>query len=886
MLTASLLYATCLLYAQQSPPPYKNPKLPIEQRVEDLLARMTPEEKFWQCFMIPGEVKPGEEAKYTHGIFGFQVSAAGANSNAAGQMLQYNATEGARQLAEKINRNQRYFIEQSRLGIPIIAFDEALHGLVRGGATAFPQSIGLAATWDTALVANVANAIALEGKVRGIRQILSPVINLANDVRWGRVEETYGEDPWLSAMMGVAFMGAFERMGIVTTPKHLLANVGEGGRDSYPIYWSEWYLRQTHLLPFEWAFKKAGTRSVMTSYNSVNGEPSTSHNWILKTWLKDEIGFKGFIISDASATGGANVLHMTAADYPASSAQAMNGGLDVIFQTDYDHYKLFIPPFEDGRIGARRLDDAVRGVLRAKFELGLFENPYVDVADIEKMVSMQKQKALAREAAAKTVVLLKNEGMLPLKPGIKKLAVIGEDAMAARLGGYSGPGNGKVSILQGLEKAMPAGTTVQYAAGYTRKERDWITVPAALLTHTLDGKTNKGLKAEYFSNIDLSGTPALVRSDAQVSFNWTLYGPYEKLARDFYSVRWTGTLTPDADGAYQIGLEGNDGYRLYLNDSLWVNRWEKQSFSTTTKPYTFKKGKPVQVRIEFKEPQGNAHIRLVWNKGATNNRSQLQQQAVQLARQADAVVLVAGIHEGEFQDRAMLSLDHGQEELIEAVAATGKPVTVLLVGGSAITLSKWLNKVNAVAMVWYPGEEGGHGVADVLTGKENPAGRLPITFPVYEAQLPLSYWHLPTGRGDDYHNLSGEPLFPFGYGLSYTCFLYSNLSLENSTIKKGESTQVTCTVSNAGAYDGDEVVQLYLRDELASLARPVMELKGFQRIHLRKGESRKVSFAITPDMLEMFDAKGKRVIEPGDFRVMIGSSSRDLKLKSTLKVTE
>jgi beta-glucosidase len=211
---------------------------------------------------------------------------------------------------------------------------------------------------------------------------------------------------------------------------------------------------------------------------------------------------------------------------------------------------------------------------------------------------------------------------------------------------------------------------------------------------------------------------------------------------------------------------------------------------------------------------------------------------------------------------------------------------VLLVGGSAITLSKWLNKVNAVAMVWYPGEEGGHGVADVLTGKENPAGRLPITFPVYEAQLPLSYWHLPTGRGDDYHNLSGEPLFPFGYGLSYTCFLYSNLSLENSTIKKGESTQVTCTVSNAGAYDGDEVVQLYLRDELASLARPVMELKGFQRIHLRKGESRKVSFAITPDMLEMFDAKGKRVIEPGDFRVMIGSSSRDLKLKSTLKVTE
>jgi beta-glucosidase len=266
--------------------PYKNAALPIEKRVEDLLVRMTPEEKFWQMFMIPGELKPGEEYKYFKGIFGLQVSATSANGDAAGQLLQYNAAENGKALAQKINGIQKYFVEKSRLGIPIIAFDEALHGLVRGGATAFPQAIALAATWDTALMREVATAIALETKVRGIRQILSPVINLASDVRWGRTEETYGEDPFLCAAMGVAFMGAFERMGIITTPKHFLANVGEGGRDSYPIQWSEWYLRQTHLVPFKAAIEKAGTRSIMTAYNSVNGKPSTANDWLLTDWLK------------------------------------------------------------------------------------------------------------------------------------------------------------------------------------------------------------------------------------------------------------------------------------------------------------------------------------------------------------------------------------------------------------------------------------------------------------------------------------------------------------------------------------------------------------------------------------------------------------------------
>lgn len=878
-----LFGCTCIAHAQTTLP-YKSPALTVEQRINDLLSRMTPEEKFWQLFMIPGELKSGEEPKYHHGIFGFQVSAQSANGDAAGQMLQYNATDDAKALATKINSIQRYFIEKSRLGIPLIFFDETLHGLVRGGATSFPQAIALAATWDTSLMAEVANAITIETKARGIRQTLSPVINLASDVRWGRTEETYGEDPFLSAAMGVAYMGAFERMGIITTPKHFLANVGEGGRDSYPIHWSEWYLRQTHLVPFKAAIEKAGVRSIMTAYNSVNGKPSTANDWLLTDWLKKETGFKGFVISDASATGGSTVLHMTASDYPASGQQAIAAGLDVIFQTDYEHYKLFIPPFLNGQLSSARIDDAVRRVLSSKFELGLFENPYVDVSDIDKLVSVTKQKNIAAKAAQKSIVLLKNEGALPLSKNIKKLAVIGEDAVEARLGGYSGPGNGKISILDGLKNALPTTTTVNFAQGYTRKDEVLTTIPSRYFSFINDGKKTEGLQGRYFNNMDFSGEPVMKRTDANINFRWTLYAPDSKLPRDFFAVRWEGLLTIDSSGTFQIGLEGNDGYRLYLNDSLLVDQSVKRSFTTVTKPYLFEKGKAYRLRVDFTEPIGNAHIRLVWNKDVNNPWQKLQQEAVALARVSDAIVLVAGIHEGEFQDRALLSLDHHQEELIEAVAAVGKPVTVLLVGGSAITMSKWLDKVNAVAMVWYPGEEGGRGVAAILTGKENPAGRLPITFPLHEAQLPLSYWHLPTGRGDDYHNLSAQPLFPFGFGLSYTHFQYNNIRLEKDSIAQGETTRLTFSLSNTGDYDGEEVVQLYLRDELASVARPVMELKGFQRISLKKGETKTLHFDITPDMLSMLNAQNQTVTEPGDFRIMIGASSRDIHLKTTLRL--
>jgi beta-glucosidase len=888
-ITASLL--SCILLAsiaqaQSSKPPYKNPSLPIDQRVADLLSRMTPEEKFWQLFMIPSSTDvlttPPDKQAYKNGIFGFQLSAAAQGNNNAEQMLKYNATESGAVVVKKLNAIQKYFVDETRLGIPIIAFDEALHGLVREGATSFPQAIALAATFDTLLMSRVATAIATESKARGIRQILSPVINIATDVRWGRVEETYGEDPFLQSEMGVAFVRPFEKMGIITTPKHLIANVGDGGRDSYPIHLNERYLEEIHFPPFKAVFTRGGTRSVMTSYNSLDGSPMSANDWMLNQKLKKEWKFDGFVISDAGAVGGSLVLHNTSPEYATSGAQTINAGMDVIFQTAYDHYKLFLPAFLDGRVDSKKLDEAVGRVLKAKFQLGLFENPYI-TADHLKKISAAEQKNIAREASIKSMVLLKNENQtLPLSKQIKSIAVIGSDATEGRLGGYSGPGNGVVTLLQGIKKRA-GNVKVNYAAGADRNETEWSVIPSANLK-TQDGKP--GLTAEYFNNIDLSGKASLTRTDAQLNFHWTLYGPDEKLGNSFYSARWTGYISSPKSGKIKIGLDGNDGFRLYINNKILIDRWTKQTYSTELVDFNFEKDQPYFVRVEFKETVGNAHIRLIWDADVKSDWEQKIDEAVQVAKQSDVAIVVAGIHEGEFQDRALLSLPGHQEELINSVAATGKPVVVVLVGGSAITMDSWINNVSSILDIWYPGEEGGNALAQVLFGDASPAGRLPITFPKHEAQLPLVYNHKPTGRGDDYHNMSGLPLFPFGYGLTYTTFEYSDIRIERLSIKKNESTQVQFELKNTGTFESDEVVQLYIKDELASVSRPVLELKGFQRVHLKPGESKTLNFVITPEMLEMLDAQLKAVVEPGEFRVMIGGSSRDIYLNAVLEVVE
>ena len=850
----------------RAPLPYRNPRLSAAARARDLLGRMTLEEKFWQLFMIPGDLDDTTH-DYSHGIFGLQIATVDSG----------DAASVARAHAARINRIQRYFVERTRLGIPIIPFDEAVHGLVRPGATMFPQAVALAATWDTGLVARVARAIARETGTRGIRQVLSPVLNIASDVRWGRVEETYGEDPYLASLMGRAFVAAFEQAGIVATPKHFVANVGEGGRDSYPADVDERTLAERFFPPFRDAITAAHARSIMTAYNSVGGIPATQNRALLAGTLQHDWGFAGFVISDAAATAGPVVLQHTEATTASAAADALAAGLDVIFQSSYEQHRPYLDAFRRGLIPRAVIDSAVARVLRVKFALGLFEHPYVDPDSAAYWNGNAAHRALARAAARASIVLLANaRGILPLARGSKKIAVIGRDAAAARLGGYSGPGVAPVSILDGIRAAAGAAAVVGYAPGPGRTTRDYVTVAAQWLA--------PGLHAEYFDNNTLAGTPRIVRTDSAVDFRWTLNAPARGIPYDWYSARWTGTLTVPPGGVRRLGIAGNDGYRLYLDGALVLDDWTKRSYGTRLADVVLQAGSTHALTLEYFESTGNARLRLVWDAGLADDWRAQSDSAAALARLSDVAIVVAGIEEGEFRDRALLELPGHQEELIAAVAATGTPTVVVLVGGSAITMSHWLDRVDAVLDVWYPGEQGGNAVADVLFGDANPAGRLPITFPVAAGQLPLSYDHEPTGRGDDYVDLTGQPLFPFGYGLSYTTFAYSALAVTPDTIGPRDTATVVCRIRNSGARAGDEVVQLYLHDEVASVARPVMALAGFTRVHLDAGEEREVRFTLPPERLRLFDRTGRWVVEPGDFRVMIGASSKDIRLRGVLVV--
>jgi beta-glucosidase len=871
-LTLLILLAAAALAPPQTPP-YRDARLPVADRVQDLLGRMTLEEKFWQLFMIPGDLdNPAND--YSKGIFGLQISTAAAG-----------ATGTARGHAERINAIQRYFVEKTRLGIPIIPFEEAVHGLPRDGATMFPQAIALAATWDTALVSRVAAAVAREAGSRGIRQVLSPVINIADDVRWGRVEETYGEDPLLSSEMGRAFIEAFERAGIVATPKHFIANVGEGGRDSYPIDHSERLLLERYLPPFETAVRQAHARSVMTAYNSVDGSPATQNARLLNGILKHDWDFQGFVISDAAATGGATVLHMTEPNTPVAAQHAFAAGLDVVFQSSYGQQRPYLDAFQRGLIPGPVIDAAVARVLRVKFELGLFEHPYVDPDEAATWNGHADHRALARHAARESIVLLKNDRRtLPLAKTLGSVAVIGVDAVEARLGGYSGPGVEKIAILDGIKQKLPPSARISYRPGPGRLTRGLVTVPAEFLRAAAAFESRPGLTGEYFDNNRLEGAPRQTRLDARMDFRWTLNSPGRGIPFDWYSVRWTGSIVAPAAGVRRIGVEGNDGYRLYLDDALVIDNWTKQSYGSRLAPVEWTPGASHRIRLEYFESTGNARLKLLWDAGVIDDSRARIDEAVALARQSDVAIVVAGVEEGEFRDRAILRLPGRQEELIQDVAAAGKPVVVVLIGGSAVTMSSWLDRVGAAVDAWYPGEQGGHAIADVLFGDADPAGRLPITFPMAEGQLPLSYDHKPTGRGDDYVDLTGMPLFPFGFGLSYTAFEYSGLRIEPATVDASGTATVRATVRNTGARAGDEVVQLYVRDVLASVARPVMALEGFERVSLAPGESKDVSFQLGSRHLRMLGQDMRWVVEPGAFRVMIGGSSKDIRLRGELIV--
>lgn len=859
LLLCALLATPVAGGAQVVSAPYRDASLPAEQRVSDLLARMTPTEKFWQVFMVPGD-RDDPAHDWSAGAFGVQVVAVDSGPDVA------------RRHAARINAIQHFFVDSTRLGIPIIPFDEALHGLMRPGATVFPQAIGLAATWDTALMAEVATAVASETRSRGIRQVLSPVVNLSRDGRWGRTEETYGEDPLLASAMGRAFIRPFEAMGVVTTPKHFVANVGDGGRDSWPIEASERELRETWFPPFRAAID-AGARSLMTAYNAVNGVPASQNHYLLTEVLRDRWGFDGFVISDAAATGGATVLQMTEASIATSARHALEAGLDVIFQSNWEQHRPWLRAFLDGSVPDSLIDRAVARVLRAKFELGLFEDPFID-PDRAASLDWLRHDALAREAAVQGMVLLRNSGVLPLTRSRQRITLIGEDAVAPRFGGYSGSGRRVASILDGL-RGSP--NVVAYAPGPGRTSERWQVVPEEAFPG--------GLAVALWDDPMMRGEPRATRIDARLDFASTFNAPARGIRTDWYGIRWTGELVVPADRPRRLAVTGDDGYRLWVDDSLVIDSWQQVSFGTRAVPSALAAGSRHTVRLEFREGAGYGRVKLVWDDDDHDRDEARITEAEALAQSSDVAIVVAGVEEGEFRDRASLALPGRQEELIRRVAATGTPTVVVIIGGGPVTMPS-LDAVDAVVMAWYPGEQGGHAVADVLLGHADPGGRLPMTFPMAEGQLPLSYDHRPTGRGNDYLDLTGRPLFPFGFGLSYTRFTYDSLEIVPGRVAaSGPATvSVRFVVRNVGQRPGTEVAQLYLRDELASVVRPVRWLARFGKLHLAPGESRRVEWRLNAGDFELLDLDLDPVIEPGTFRVMVGRSSRDIRLAGTVEV--
>jgi beta-glucosidase len=731
------------------------------------------------------------------------------------------------------------------------------------------------------LVHKVAKAIAEETASRGIQQCLSPVVDIARDVRAGRTEETYGEDPYLTSVMGESFCRAMREEGIIATPKHYVTNfVGEGGRDSNEIHFSERIIREVYFPSFR-ACIKAGALSTMAAYGSLDGTPCSSNRWLLTEVLRNEWGFEGFVVSDYGSVHGILTKHGVAATPEEAAKLALEAGLDVEFPKTEFFGEPLAKAVREGLVRSDVVDEAVRRILRVKFLIGLFDRPFVDPDVAEAVCGCDEHVNLALESARKAIVLLKNEGrLLPLDKGkLRSIAILGPLSDELRLGGYSGIPRRSVTPLEAMREKVGRDTKVHHARGCTVTVGGHFTIPSRYLALSKGKSGRHGLTGEYYDNADLLGKPVLVRTDEGLDFDWGLGSPDPRIPCDDFSVRWTGKLVPPESGAYELRLSTDDGVRLWLDGELLVDAWDRRGLSSDLAQVRLEKGKRYDLRIEYCERTGEAIAQLAWDR--TSDLTPQIRRAVAMAKKADVAVIFCGIVEGEAKDRARIDLPAPQESLIEEVLRTGTPTIVVLLTGSAMT-GDWIKDARAVVQAWYPGQEGGTAIAETLFGESNPGGRLPFTWPKYVGQLPLYYNHKPTGRRYDYVDMPGAPAFAFGHGLSYTQFGYDNLSAEVNE-KSGHVT-VSFDVRNTGEMEGDEVVQLYTHDVVASLARPVKELRRFGRVSLKAREKKTIAFTLSAQDFAFLGKDMKPILEPGEFDVLVGSSSEDIRLRKTLTI--
>jgi beta-glucosidase len=847
--------------------PYQNPDLPLEQRVRDLVGRMTLEEKVSQ-------MKDAAPAIPRLGV------------------KEYNW------------------------------WNEGLHGVARSGlATVFPQAIGFAATWNDSLVFRMATVISDEFRAkhhdydrRGTHAryqgltVWSPNINIFRDPRWGRGQETYGEDPFLTGRLGVHFITGLQGndpryLKTVATVKHFAVHSGpEPERHVFDAVASERDLRESYLPHFEMGIREAGAYSLMCAYNRVYGKPACASDLLLRDILRGEWKFPGFIVSDCWALDDFHLNHKVVSTVVESAALGLRSGTDL--DCGNRVYPNLVQAVRQGLVSEALVDTSVIRLFRGRFRLGMFD-PAERVRWARIPISVLDQpshRQLARQVARESMVLLKNErGTLPLRKDLGTIAVIGPNADHWRmlLGNYNGIPKDPVTPLRGIREAVSRGTRVLHARGSDLAEGFPVlgVMPKAVL-RSPGGEP--GLRVEYFAGRAMSGTAAVTSTDSTIDVNWHEAAPRSAMNADDFGVRWTSTFTPQRTGTYRLGLIGTMKFELSLDDSTIVRSIYPSRDGefpdprlVQSPPIVLEAGRAYRLRIDARESYGEAEMQLVWSPPGET----LEEEALSAARQADAVVLVLGLTanlEGEEMrvqipgfrggDRTTLGLPAPQQRLLEHVTAIGKPTVLVLMNGSALAVNWAQEQVPAIIEAWYPGQAGGQAIADVLFGDYNPAGRLPVTF--YRDTTDLPPFESYAMKGRTYRFFEGTPLYPFGHGLSYTSFRYQRLRSSSNTLRAGDSVTVSVDVTNTGRRAGDEVVQLYVRHPSSKVERPRRDLRGYVRVSLRAGETKTVRMRLPARALAYWNPDTDAwVVETGPVEIEVGASSADIRLRQTIQVT-
>ncbi|HEY3835198.1 MAG TPA: glycoside hydrolase family 3 C-terminal domain-containing protein [Bryobacteraceae bacterium] len=854
--------------------PYLNPSLPIDQRVDDLVSQMTMEEKATQLVNT----------------------------------------------AEAI----------PRLHVPAYQWwSEALHGVARQGrATVFPQVIGLAATFDAPLIKEMATVTSIEarakfnsdpreaapnGRALGL-DFWAPNINIFRDPRWGRGQETYGEDPFLTAHMGMAYVSGMQGddpryFRTIATPKHFAVHSGpEATRHNVDVKVSLHDIEDTYLPAFRAAIVDAKADSVMCAYNSINGQPACVNTFLLDDTLRGAWKFNGYVVSDCGAISDISNAeprgHGFVPTLPEAAALSLKRGADN--DCGSRDAPAYLAAMQKGLISQQEVDFNLKRIFKARFQLGLFDPPsmvkYTPIAATENDSEAHRQ--LARKVARESMVLLKNDGTLPLKAGVRNIAVVGPlaDSIAVLEGNYNGTASRYVTVIDGLRKQFHA-ATVSFTPG-TPFMRTPVVIPESAL-RTDEGKP--GLAGAYFKSPDLSGSPVVTRVDPQLG---TPAGAMvfrrlpEEVGAGDYSARWTGTVTPPDSGTYKLAMTGVGGVRVWLDGKQIIDDWQQRAATggrsapdpaataARSAEVQLSKGKSYALKVEFFHTAitggrgrggfggfGTALPNLAWQPGVNLENTA---SAVEAAKGADVVIAVVGITrdlEGEEMnsarlpegfdrgDRTSLDLPKDEQALLEAMKATGKPLVVVLTNGSAMGINWARQNANAIVEAWYPGEEGGTATADVLAGTYNPGGRLPLTF--YKSVADLPPFDDYSMKGRTYRYFEGEPLFPFGFGLSYTSFAYSNAKVATPVVKAGGSLQVDVDVRNSGKAGGEEVAQAYLMFPKVAGA-PLRALRGFERVEMAAGRTRHLRFTLDARDLSCVNEAGERLVAPGAYRLFIG----------------